>query len=215
MPKRIPHTDLEVITGSKTTQDYLKMQKKLGKFYFKDFFKRFDQIKKVGRYLEIGPGPGYQTGLVAEKYNPNEIIGLEYSSDMVKVAEEYINSKGLNNKIKFLNGAVENTELINKLGNFDLVYSTFSLHHWADPILGIKNLYNCLKDKGVLFIYDFYRGGILYYLKIKRGIWESIRASYTTEEIGGFLKNLNIQSNELDRKGLYMSFIIEKNEYNP
>jgi pimeloyl-ACP methyl ester carboxylesterase len=26
MPKRIPHTDLEVITGTKTTQDYLEIQ---------------------------------------------------------------------------------------------------------------------------------------------------------------------------------------------
>ena len=67
MPKRIPHTDLEVITGLKTTQDYLEMQKRLGKFYLKDFFKKFDRLNKIGRYLEIGPGPGYQTGLVAEK----------------------------------------------------------------------------------------------------------------------------------------------------
>jgi ubiquinone/menaquinone biosynthesis C-methylase UbiE len=215
MPKRIPHTDLEVITGTKTTQDYLEMQKKLGKFYFKDFFAKFDQLKKVGRFLEIGPGPGYQTALVAEKYNPDEIIGLEYSSDMIKVAEEYIGQKGLDNKVKFSNGPVENAELINKLGKFDLVYSTFSLHHWADPSLGIKNLYNCLNENGVLYVYDFFRGGIFYYIKIKRGIWESIRASYTTEEIGDILKDLNIHYYKLERKYLYMSLIVEKNASNP
>ena len=114
------------------------------------------------------------------------------------------------NKIKFSNGAVENTELINKLGKFDLVYSTFSLHHWANPSLGIKNLYNCLNKNGVLYIYDFFRGGIFYYIKIKRGMWESIRASYTTEEIANMLKELNIQNYKLERKSLYLNFIIEK-----
>ncbi len=78
MPKRIPHTDHEVITGQKTTQEYLTMQKKLGNFYYKDFFSKFDRLQRPGRYLEIGPGPGNQTGLVAEKYGPQELIGLEY-----------------------------------------------------------------------------------------------------------------------------------------
>ena len=65
-PKRIPHTDFEVITGTKTTQNYLSMQKKLGKFYFKGFFAKLDQFNKGKRFLEVGPGPGYQTALVVE-----------------------------------------------------------------------------------------------------------------------------------------------------
>ncbi|MGD9161776.1 MAG: class I SAM-dependent methyltransferase [Desulfobacteraceae bacterium] len=210
MPKRIPHTDLEIITGEQTTQDYLKMQKKFGKFYFRDFFSRFDQIKKTGRFLEIGPGPGYQTCLVSKRYNPEKIIGLEYSPDMIKVAEEYTHDQRLDSKVTFVKGAVEDTELIKGLGTFDVVYSTFSLHHWTNPSTGIRNLYNCLNENGVIYIYDFFRGGIFYYLKIKRGIWESIRASYRPEEIADMLKRLDINNYSLEKKGLYMAFIIRK-----
>jgi SAM-dependent methyltransferase len=212
MPKRIPHTaDSEVITGSKTTEDYLKMQKKIGKFYFKDFLLKFEKLNKTGRYLEVGPGPGYQTGMVLEKFNPKEIIGLEYSPDMIKVAQEYINGKGFSNIIKFVNGAVEDTKLINGMGKFDVIYSTFSLHHWSDPIKGINNLYDLLNKNGVLFIYDFYRGGIFYSLKIKRGIWNSIRASYNSSEIQKMLKELNITKYNINRKNLYMDIAITKN----
>lgn len=209
MPKRIPHTDMEVITGAQKTQDYLKMQKRLGRFYFKDFFSKFDLLSKAGRFLEVGPGAGYQTAIVAERYKPGEIVGLEYSPDMIKVAEGYINRKGLE-QIKFINGAVENTDLIKGLGRFDLIYSTFSLHHWTEPAVGIRNLYESLNGGGILFIYDFFRGGLFYYLKIKRGIWESIRASYTPEEIDKILRNLNMTDYKINRKNLYMDFVVTK-----
>lgn len=211
MPKRIPHTDKQVITGSKKTQDYLAMQKKFGRFYFKKFFSKFDQSYQPGRFLEVGPGPGYQTVLVAEKYDPEQIIGLEYSSDMIRVGEKYLRQKGMNHKISFIHGAVENTKLIQGLGKFDLIYSTFSLHHWNDPALGIQNLYNSLNEKGTLFVYDFHRGGLLYYIKIERGVWESIRASYTPEEILTLLEKSDIRNFQLEKKGLYMNFMVKKN----
>jgi len=37
MPKRIPHTDLEIITGEQTTDQYLEMQKRMGRFYLSKF----------------------------------------------------------------------------------------------------------------------------------------------------------------------------------
>jgi ubiquinone/menaquinone biosynthesis C-methylase UbiE len=213
MLKRIPHSDLQVITGENKTKNYLEMQKKMGRFYFKDFFKKFDRINQNGRFLEIGPGPGYQTALIADKYNPVEIIGLECSADMIKVAERFIHNKGLSETIKFVHGAVENTILIKKLGKFDVVYSTFSLHHWSNPEKGLKNLYNSLSETGILFIFDFYRGGILYHLNIKRGVWESIRASYQTEEIKKMLTELQIENYSITKEGLYMDFVIIK-DYN-
>jgi ubiquinone/menaquinone biosynthesis C-methylase UbiE len=129
MPKRIPHTDFKVITGTKTTRDYLAMQKKMGRFYFKGFFSRLGQLNKGRRFFEIGPGSDYQTALVAEKYKPDEIIGLDYSADVIAVAEDYIQQKQLSHRVKFTNGPVEDRELIEGLGKFDFVYSTFSLHH--------------------------------------------------------------------------------------
>ncbi len=129
---------------------------------------------------------------------------------MVQVAQEHIRSTKQDETISFQNGSAEDSDLIASLGKFDVVYSTFSLHHWPDPLLGISNLLNSLSDSGVLYIYDFYRGGLFYYLKIKRDVWESIRASYTSDEISSFLNQLGVQSFTLERKGLYLDFIMEK-----
>jgi hypothetical protein len=83
MLKRIPHSDLVIIEGEKRTEDYLKMQKSMGRFYLNDFLSKFDEINRHGRFPEVGPGPGYQTVLISEKYKPEEIIGLIYSFEQV------------------------------------------------------------------------------------------------------------------------------------
>jgi len=93
----------------------------------------------------------------------------------------------------------------------DLIYSTFSLHHWSNPVKGIKNLYDSLGRNRILFIYDCFRGGIFYYIKIKRGIWESIRASYNPVDIQKMLKGVNIMNYSINRKNLYIDIAITKN----
>lgn len=99
MLKRIPHKEFEVIRGESKTRDYLNMQKKMCRFYLKNFIRKFEKINFPDRFLEIGPGPGYQTVLIAQKYNPFEIVGFEYSGDMINVARDYINEHGLSSKI--------------------------------------------------------------------------------------------------------------------
>jgi len=89
MLKRIPHTDLEIIAGQETTREYLKMQERMGRFYLKGFIKHIRNLKKSGEYLEIGPGPGYQTCQIAHEIKNIKIKALEYSQDMVSVANEY------------------------------------------------------------------------------------------------------------------------------
>ena len=61
MPKGTPHTDLEVIIGEQTAEEYLEMQKKLGKFYLGRFLRILASQRKKGRFLEIGSSPGYQS----------------------------------------------------------------------------------------------------------------------------------------------------------
>ena len=210
MPKRIPHSDLEVITGQQTSEDYLEMQKRLGKFYLGGFLKLLAQQKKTGRFLEVGSGPGYQTAEVAKKNPEVEITAVEPSSDMLTVAKSYIEQQGLSGRVGFVQGSVEDKALIEDLGRFDLIYSTFSLHHWKDPVKGIQHLCQALNDKGVLLIYDFERHWLTYYLPVKRGILESIRASYTPGEISAMIAELDVGGHAIHRHFPYLSILINK-----
>ncbi|MEA1905647.1 MAG: methyltransferase domain-containing protein [Euryarchaeota archaeon] len=57
-------------------------------------------------------------------------------------------------------------ELMEELGEFDLVYSTLAMHHWKDPEKVIGNLLKVVGAGGVLFIHDLRRVWWLYYLPL-------------------------------------------------
>jgi ubiquinone/menaquinone biosynthesis C-methylase UbiE len=210
MFKRTPHTNLAIITDDQSAKNYLEMQKKMAQFYLKGFLRILEDQKKNGKFLEIGSGPGYQTVEIIKRFPGAQVTALEPSSDMIKVATAYAQSQGARNRLTFVKGAVEDNGLIQDLGTFDLIYSTFSLHHWLEPIKAMRNLYGALKTGGVILIYDFERHWLTYYLPIKKGIAESIRASYTPKEISSMLSSINVKHYHVQRHFPYVSIVIMK-----
>jgi len=89
-------------------------------------------------------------------------------------------------------GNVEDEKMLQKLGKFNFVYSTFSLHHWKSPGSSIRNLWNTVEDGGMLHIYDFKRIGWLCSLPLKYREIESMRASYSPNEIKDILRKVGI-----------------------
>jgi ubiquinone/menaquinone biosynthesis C-methylase UbiE len=131
---------------------------------------------------------------------------------MINIARSYIEQKGLTSRVKFTEGSVEDAQLVDSLGRFNLIYSSFSLHHWKDPTKAIQNLHRVLKEKGVLFIYDFERHWFTYHNipLVRKGITESIRASYTPKEISSMVSGLNMRNFQLKRYFPYLSIIVTK-----
>ncbi|BCY17616.1 hypothetical protein hrd7_14650 [Leptolinea sp. HRD-7] len=144
----------EVMTGRHAAREYLRYQKILGGLYLGGFYRTLEQERRSGRYLEIGSGPGFQTAEVVRRLSPDEIVCVEPSRDMLDTASDYIAERGFSNTVKLVEGFVEDTTLITSLGQFDLVYSTLSMHHWGNPIFGLKNLMKALKPDGLMVIYD-------------------------------------------------------------
>jgi predicted O-methyltransferase YrrM len=210
MPKRIPHGAMTVITGRKTTVNYLRMQKAMGRFYLSHFLRCLEGIADGNSFLEIGPGPGYQTAIIARRMPNVSIRALEYSEDMVSLARGYLAGQGVGDRVEIVHGSVEDGELVRSLGKFDLIYSSFSLHHWENPAGALVNLHGALKEEGLMLLYDFLRGGLFYHLPLKRGIWESIRASYRPEEIGELLDSLDMGLYTIGKKYPYMWITVSR-----
>jgi SAM-dependent methyltransferase len=210
MPTRKPHTDFEVIDGAATAEYYLGMQRRLGRFYLNGFRKLLARQNKSGRFLEIGTGPGYQTAFIAQDHPTSEIVGLEPSTDMVRIATDYVAVKGSGERVRFVDGVVEDDALVSGLGTFDLIYSTFSLHHWTDASKAFRNLFGALKPAGVILIYDFERRWLTYYLMPgPRGMRESVKASYTREEIEEIVAGLGAAFT-FERRFPYIATIVRK-----
>jgi SAM-dependent methyltransferase len=177
---------------------------------YKAFIANLRSLDIKGRYLEIGAGPGVLTVEIARNYPEVEITALELLPDMVTVGREYIAENKLDNRITYVIGDVENEKLYHSLGTFDLVYSTYSLHHWSNPDKAIVNLYSTVKKGGMLYIYDLRRVWWLYWIPIKNGFFNSIRASYLHNEIKLLLRELGIENTEIKNEFPFMHSIFIK-----
>jgi len=100
----------------------------------------------------------------------------------------------LKKRIKYEIGNACDINSLKDLGKFNLIYSTFTLHHWDNAELAIKNLYSMLNDNGLLYIHDLRRVIWLYYIKSDSGFFKSIRAAYKPSEIKILLNKTGIKN---------------------
>jgi 2-polyprenyl-3-methyl-5-hydroxy-6-metoxy-1,4-benzoquinol methylase len=198
--------------GKEKVHKYAKGHKKYAGLMYGSMVKRVGAIKRSGRFMEMGAGPGFLSVMMAREYPDIAITAVDLSPDMAAVAKEYISENRLTDRIDYVIGDVGDRELIQRLGKFDLVYATYSLHHWKDPENALLNLWNAVADGGALYIYDFRRSGLLCRLPFKGGLIESMKAAFTPEEIKTVLKKIGATKYTIESgfPGLMQSVIARK-----
>jgi len=177
---------------------------------YKAFLKRLRRLGIKGKYLEVGAGPGILATVIAQENPDIEITAVELSSAMMTVGKDYVKSKGVQNRIQYVLGDANDEVLLKKLGTFNVIYSTYTLHHWDNPEKVIRNLLEVLLDDGFLILYDLRRVGWLYWVPIHNGFFNSIRAAYTASEIRAILKRLSIDHFEIKNEFPFMHSIFIK-----
>jgi SAM-dependent methyltransferase len=208
--RKIENHQEEAFVRSGAIQEYAESAQK-STLRYRAFLNNLKSLSIQGRYLEVGSGPGILAGIIAQNNPDVEITALELSTDMVTVGTRYLKSKGLQDRIKFVIGDATDERLIKELGKFDLVYSTYSLHHWENPRKIIDNIMTSLADNGVLFIHDLRRVWWLYWVPIQNGFFNSIRAAYVRGEIEEMLKDFRFGFYETKNEFPFMhSLIIRK-----
>jgi 2-polyprenyl-3-methyl-5-hydroxy-6-metoxy-1,4-benzoquinol methylase len=191
MLKRKEHEN-EAITGYGEVKEYAQKHEKQARSMYGTFLKKVRSAKPTGKYLEVGAGIGILTCLLAQEHPEITITACDFSQHMVDLARKYARGRGLEERIRYTCADVNDAEEMGRLGTFDLVYSAYSLHHWRDPERSILNLWNALKDDGMLYIYDLRRVWWLYLLPMRGGFMDSIRASYRPSEIQDIFRSLGI-----------------------
>jgi SAM-dependent methyltransferase len=191
MTKRIAHKEEQII-GTENSRQYKEAHRGPAKIVYRALQKEIKALMPSGDYLEVGAGPGILSAIIAEDNPGVHITAVDISPDMVAVAKGYIEEKNLQKRVYCAIADAKEAAAIESLGQFDLVYSAFSLHHWEGPQGCIGNLWNALKSDGILYIYDLKRVWWLYFLPFTNGFFESVRASYIPNEIEEFFRNWGI-----------------------
>jgi ubiquinone/menaquinone biosynthesis C-methylase UbiE len=157
---------------------------------YRGLIKLVQGLDKEGRYLDVGAGTGNVAAMIAQKQPAVRITALEISPLMVDLGREYVEKKGLRDRIEFIQGNAEDETILASLGTFDVIYSTFTFHHFANPTATLQSFYELLNKNGVCIIYDLKRVWWLYWVPIKNGFFKSIRGSFTIPEIQGKMGEL-------------------------
>ena len=209
-PRRIENHQEESFYNLASAQEYAESVKR-NSIRYQAFLKKLGSLKLLGRYLDVGAGTGNLAAMIV-KDNPGvEITALEISPEMITVGENYLKNEGIENRVHFEKGDVLDVNCLDRLGEFDFIYSTFSLHHWKDPKQVIKNLLSILNNEGYLYLYDLRRVWWLYWIPNDNGFLKSIRAAYVRQEIEEMLCDLDeVEYQILDEFPFLHSILIRK-----
>jgi ubiquinone/menaquinone biosynthesis C-methylase UbiE len=101
--------------------------------------------------LDVATGTGRYAEPVSERLGHGKIVGLDEALAMLSVGRE----KGLSGpQSRYLQAAGDASLLPFRSGVFDRAFVAFSLHHFRDPALVVREVRRVLKPKGSLSVLD-------------------------------------------------------------
>jgi SAM-dependent methyltransferase len=118
-------------------------------------------VRDGGQILEVGCGPGLLS-LRLGRYHGCEVTGLDLDPAMIARARANTDRapNGEGRRPSFLVSDVAALAFPDR--SFDLVVSTLSMHHWADPAAGLAEIGRVLRPGGRALIWDFRPGARLH-----------------------------------------------------
>ena len=107
-------------------------------------------IQPNSRVLEVGFGPGVAIEYAAQKAVKGQVMGIDLSETMVRVAS-HRNAAAITAGIADLKyGKVSSLPYPDD--TFDRVFTIHCIYFWANPIEDLKELYRVLKPNGLLAV---------------------------------------------------------------
>ncbi len=107
-------------------------------------------LRSSHRFLEVGCGPGFVTGAVAQTLTEGQALGVDISTDLLAAARALVQPEHAN--ISFQQG--EATALPFADHSFDFVYSRLLYQHLADPLAALVEARRVTRPGGRICILD-------------------------------------------------------------
>jgi len=108
------------------------------------------------RILEVGCGPGHLSVRLARDHDV-DVTGIDLDPGMIERAQANADrDAGARRQPRFVVGDVAALPFDD--ASFDVVVSTFSMHHWSDPPSGLREISRVLRPEGTALIWDLKPG---------------------------------------------------------
>lgn len=183
-----------------------------------------------GIILDMGTGPGRLPIEIAKQVDNVQVVGIDISEDMVKIARKNAEEEGVTDRVRFKVGSAYNTGLDDY--SIDLIVSTGLIHHLREPLNAFNEAYRILKLGGEAWLYDGRKDvtkaefrKTVHSLGIEEDlplplwiiemIWPHLHIGYKTEayvsgKIGRALNESLFKDNDVKKEGAYMRIQLKK-----
>lgn len=110
--------------------------------------------------LDVGCGTGRLLRAASEVYPAARLEGVDAAGEMVHAAAELL---PVGSRIRIQQAVAERLPFGD--GEFDLVFSTMTFHHWADQRRGIEEVARVMRPSGRWLLADFVASGLMRYVR--------------------------------------------------
>lgn len=109
-----------------------------------------------GQGLALGPGIGWETLALAEKFPEATLVGVDYDTHQVERARRSLKAHpSLATRVAFEQGDASGLSF--PAGSFDFAYELNVLHHIRDYPAAVREVHRVLKPGGRFFLQDLSR----------------------------------------------------------
>jgi len=105
-----------------------------------------------GTILDLGTGPGYLPVEIAKRSATINVIGVDLSRKLIKMARSNASKEGLADRLAFQSGNAGRLEFADS--SFDMVISTGMLHSLKEPVAVLQEIHRVLKAGREAWIFD-------------------------------------------------------------
>jgi len=116
--------------------------------------KSLTPLERASTIVDLGTGPGLLSIELNKLLPQAKIIGVDLSSEMLKIARKNAHEAGVSNYEARLGRA---EEIPMESDSANLVVTQSSFHEWENPQKGLSEIFRALKPSGSLMLKDYNR----------------------------------------------------------
>ncbi|MGD8794646.1 MAG: class I SAM-dependent methyltransferase [Anaerolineae bacterium] len=196
--KRTPMTHDRVFRdedyAARYAQQHQKMAENLGRQVAKKLHSRGFQ---GGKILDVGCGSGATAIILAQAFPQSEILGIDLSEPLLRLATQAAQATGLDDRIRFKTGDAE--QMPYEDNSFDVALSLNMVHIVERPVQMLDEIERILAPDGSLFVVDLRRSWL--------GLFErEMKSSFTLEEAKTLLAQSDLRAGSFSSSLIWWRF---------
>lgn len=195
---RTPLTHERIFREEEFAGSYAQRHQKMAEKFGHECAEKFTSRGfRTGRILDAGCGFGGTALVLARRFPDSEIVGIDLSEPLLRLANRNAQTAKLERRAKFELGDVEKIPCANH--SFDAVLNINMVHIVENPVRMLDEIERVLKPEGFLFIADL-RRSVLGFIE------KEIRAALTLDEAKHLLSPSKLRAGKFSSNALWWRY---------